>query len=711
MVTQSRRDFLKFSAGLAGATAATTLVPESIRRALAIEPATVTGTIQDVQHIVVFMQENRSFDHYLGHLSGVRGYNDRFPVTLPNGKPVWFQPRQEDPSKVIAPFRYDTTNPNWNAQCIGGLPHTWVTTHSAIDHGRAGQWAAQKTNMTMGYHQREDVPFHYALADAFTVCDQYFCSIPGNTHPNRMYLMTGMVDPLATGGGPLLDNVDYIDNQFEPNQLRNPLTWTTYPERLEAAGISWQVYQQGTNFDNFTGNYGTNMLAAFQNFVNAPAGSSLQQRGMSTRNIAQLKADVQAGALPQVSWLLPPAAYSEHPKYTPLYGAYYISTILDALTSNPDVWSKTVLFIMYDENDGLFDHVVPPQAPTYVSTPPVNVGASTVDISLERHTVVPPQEVGTFTADTLPYGLGPRVPMFVVSPWSKGGFVSSQVFDHTSVLQFIERRFGVTEPNISPWRRAVCGDLTSTLDFTKSDATFPSLPSTSNYVAQADLQCSRATAQTAPAASTATPSVAAQEPGTRLSRPTPYELHVNGQLTSAGYTITFASSGTQGAHFWVYTNDSTALPRSYTVEAGKQLSDTWALDAGSGYAIHVYGPNGYFRRFLGAASGEAAAHPDLTTCYDVANGNVYVTLANGGTQPITVTATDLAYGQAPRSLTVPAGQSLEAHWDLSCSSQWYDLQFTIPDNPSWLRRIAGRVENGRVTTTDPAATAPVTKAI
>jgi phospholipase C len=242
MVTKTRRDFLKLSAGLAGATAATTLFPESIRKALAIEPTSVTGTIQDVQHIVVFMQENRSFDHYLGHLSGVRGYNDRFPVTLPNGQPVWFQPRQEDQTKVIAPFRYDTTNPNVNAQCIGGLPHTWATTHGAIDSGRADKWAVQKSNMTMGYHMREDIPFHYALADAFTVCDNYFCSIPGNTHPNRMYLMTGMVDPLATGGGPLLDNTDYIDNQFDTIKLQ-PFNWTTYPERLETAGISWQIYQ------------------------------------------------------------------------------------------------------------------------------------------------------------------------------------------------------------------------------------------------------------------------------------------------------------------------------------------------------------------------------------------------------------------------------------------------------------------------------------
>ncbi|MCP1574325.1 phosphocholine-specific phospholipase C [Herbaspirillum rubrisubalbicans] len=489
----SRRDFLRFSATLAGAASATAMLPASIRKAMAIAPQGRTGSIEDVEHIVVFMQENRSFDHYLGHLSGVRGYNDRFPVTLPNGRPVWFQPRQEDASALIAPFRYDTTDPAMNAQCVGSLSHTWATTHGALNAGRADQWAQQKSNMCMGYHVREDIPFHYALADAFTVCDQYFCSIPGNTHPNRMYLMTGMVDPLGTGGGPLLDNTDYIDNQFSDVKLP-PFTWTTYPERLERAGISWQVYQQGTDFDKFSGNYGTNMLASFENFVHAPIGSSLYERGMSTRTVAQLKADVEQGALPQVSWLLPPAVYSEHPDYTPLYGASYLSDILDALTANPEVWSKTVLFVMYDENDGFFDHIVPPQAPTLPGS-----GKSTVDIALERHVYVTPRQQDQFSADQLPYGLGPRVPMFVVSPWSRGGRVNSQVFDHTSVLQFIERRFGVKEPNISPWRRAVCGDLSSTLDFTRRDASPPRLPDTRRYVAEADQQCRRPVAISAPA--------------------------------------------------------------------------------------------------------------------------------------------------------------------------------------------------------------------
>jgi phospholipase C len=704
MAPRSRRDFLKFTAGLAGATAATALFPESIRRALAIEPNAVTGTLQDVQHIVVFMQENRSFDHYFGHLSGVRGYNDRFPITLPNGRPVWFQPRREDPSKTIAPFRYDTTNPDVNAQCVGGLPHTWATTHGAIDAGRADKWPAQKTNMTMGYHLREDLPFHYALADAFTICDHYFCSIPGNTHPNRMYLMTGMVDPLGTGGGPLLDNTDYIDNRFNTVKLP-PFNWTTYPERLEAAGISWQIYQQGTGFDDFTGNYGTNMLACFENFVNAQPDSSLHARGMSTRTLTQLKADVEANALPQVSWLLPPAAYSEHPKFTPLYGASYLSTILDALTSNPDVWSKTVLLVMYDENDGFFDHVVPPQAPTVPGS-----GLSTVDIALERHDVVAATQRGRYTADNLPYGLGPRVPMLVVSPWSKGGFVCSQVFDHTSVLQFIEKRFGVIETNLSPWRRAVCGDLTSALDFSKPDSSVPSLPSTRTYVAQADVQCARATSQAAPA-STAEQSVAAQEPGTRPARALPYELHVSGRIEASGYALTFANTGRQGAHFWVYTGDPAATPRRYTVEAGKQLTDTWAFDANGNYMLSVYGPNGFFRRFAGAAVADAAAKPELTLRYDVANGDIHVTLDNTGATALTVTATDVAYGQPARTLTVPPGQRIESRWDLSRSSRWYDLQFAVAGNAAWGRRVAGHVETGQPGITDPAATAPVTQAI
>jgi phospholipase C len=333
---------------------------------------------------------------------------------------------------------------------------------------------------------------------------------------------------------------------------------------------------------------------------------------------------------------------------------------------------------------------------------------STVTTDGEIHNVVNPLRGGSYTADGLPYGLGPRVPMTVVSPWTKGGFVCSQVFDHTSVIRFIEARFGVHEPNITAWRRAVCGDLTSAFNFRTPDASMPSLPDTSNYKSMADNQCST---QPAPAVPVTPGPMDPQETGTRPTRPLPYELHVNGQLINRTYSLTFANTGQQGAHFWVYTSIASAMPRRYTVEAGKQLTDVWALDANGQYWVTVYGPNGFFRRFSGSASADAAALLELVTCYDVANGNVYLTLSNNASTELALTVADSVYGQPPRTLTVPAGKTVEDHWDLSCSSNWYDLQVTVATDAAWLRRIAGHVETGKPGLTDPAATAPVTQAL
>jgi phospholipase C len=707
MTLNSRRRFLQTVATSAGAAAALTVFPESIRKALAIPASRRTGSINDVEHIVVFMQENRSFDHYMGHMRGVRGYNDRFPIALPSGQPVWFQPSKEDPTKPVLPFHLNTLTTS--AQCIGDLDHSWYPTHYAINNGRYDQWPAYKTDMTMGYHLRSDIPFHYALADAFTVCDAYFCSLAGPTHPNRAYLMTGMVDPTGTQGGPLLDNNDYVDGDGPPQyQL---LSWTTYPERLEAAGISWQIYQQGlTGADPLNGNYGTNILQNFVNIINAPQGSSLQLRANAVRTIDDLKADVLANQLPQVSWLCPPAAYSEHPKYTPAYGAEYTSQILDALTANPEVWSKTVLFIMYDENDGFFDHLVPPQPPMSRSQ-----GLSTVTTEGELHTVVNPGRGGSYTADGLPYGLGPRVPMTVVSPWTKGGFVCSQVFDHTSVIRFIETRFGVVEPNITPWRRAVCGDLTTAFDFRTPDAQMPVLPDTSNYKTIADNQCATQPAPTVPAV----PGVIdPQEPGTRFARALPYELYVQSSLDAGNkqFTLHFANTGSQGAHFYVYSSNRTDGPWRYTVEAGKTLRDSFDINRTAGiYAFMVYGPNGFVREFAGTltppGSGSVSnppADPELAAQYDVANGNVSLQFTNRGRGIARLSVVDNAYGTRPRPVLVPSSGSIEESWILAASHHWYDLSVTSNDDPTFLRRLAGHVENGRPSISDPAAVAPVT---
>ncbi|KGU61002.1 phosphocholine-specific phospholipase C [Burkholderia pseudomallei] len=704
MTSESRRRFLHTVAQSAGAAAALTVFPESIRRALAIPAASRTGTLRDVEHIVVFMQENRSFDHYFGHLRGVRGYNDRFPIPLPNGKPVWYQPSKANPGKPVLPFRLNTLTTS--AQCIGDLDHSWYKTHAAIDGGRYDQWPANKTDMTMGYHVREDIPFHYALADAFTVCDNYFCSLPGPTHPNRSYLMTGTVDPTGRYGGPLLDNSDYVDGDVPPKY--DLLTWTTYPERLEANGISWQIYQQGTaGADPLNGNYGTNILQNFANFINAKPGSSLYRRAQTARTLDDLKADVLANKLPQVSWLLPPAAFSEHPRYTPAYGANYTSQILDALTSNPDVWRKTVLFIMYDENDGFFDHVVPPQPATTRAQ-----GLSTVTVDGEIHDVVNPGRGGSYTADGLPYGLGPRVPMTVVSPWTKGGFVCSQVFDHTSVIRFIAARFGIDEPNITPWRRAVCGDLTSAFDFRTPDATLPPLPDTSGYRSIADQLCSTKPAPAVPAAPSP---VDPQEPGVRPARALPYELHVNAEVHGgARLRIEFANRGEQGAHFYVYASNRSDGPWRYTVGAHRSLHETFDLAATNGaYAFAVYGPNGFVRVFegLAAAGGhgrQAAARPEVKAGYDVANGNLYLKLANHGAQSVQLTLADNAYGAPARRITLRGGDEQIESWALASSHQWYDVTVSDGATGQFVRRFAGHVENGKPSYSDPAAIAPVT---
>ena len=248
--------------------------------------------------------------------------------------------------------------------------------------------------------------------------------------------------------------------------------------------------------------------------------------------------------------------------------------------------------------------MVPPQPPT-----PVLPGRSTVTTAGEAHDQVNPAHVPLYTADQLPYGLESRVPMTVVSPWSKGGFVCSQVFDHTPVIRFIEARFGVHEPNITPWRRTVCGDLTTAFDFVRPDAAPPSLPDTAGYRAMADAQCRVPTPPTVPKTAGG---ILAQEPGTKPTRPLPYVLHVDGNDAGDGFTIRFRNRGTQGAHFYVYSTSHAGGPWRYTVEAGKELAETWQ-PRDQGYRLAVYGPNGFFRQF-----GRRAADRTLTveTGYD-----------------------------------------------------------------------------------------------
>ena len=483
----SRRQLLA-AAGVASGAA---LVPSVSSIANAVAPSHRSPTrLADIEHVVIVMQENRSFDQYFGTMRGVRGFSDPKAMTLANGKSVFYQP---DPDLLqntarqpyVLPWRLNTKTTS--AQQSVDLSHAWiaqqlswahgrmngfVTAHRLIDgtvDGSAG--AFDNGAKTMGYFTRDDLPWHYALADAYTVCDNYFCSVFGPTNPNRIMSMSATVDPEAKMGGPCLDN----------SQSIGTLEWESYPERLQHAGIDWYLYQETDNYDD-------NMLPFFKgimkdtkselyrranSFIPTPKG---QPAGPAL--IERVRNDVVSGNLPQVSWILSSRENSEHPTATPAAGADFVDGVLKALQADPKVWAKTVVFVNFDENDGLFDHVLPPTAPR--GTPGEWVSAAT----LALHPI-------TAEGMTGPVGLGFRVPMTVVSPFTRGGLCSSEVYDHTSTLLFLERRFGVEVANLSAWRRKTVGDLTGALNLAAGpDASIPRLPDTRALVHAAGQQAS-----------------------------------------------------------------------------------------------------------------------------------------------------------------------------------------------------------------------------
>ncbi|MET9089250.1 phosphocholine-specific phospholipase C [Streptomyces sp. NPDC004237] len=678
MTEVNRRRFLQ----LAGATTAFTALSSSIQRAAALPANHRTGSIEDVEHIVVLMQENRSFDHYFGTLRGVRGFGDPRSVTQ-NNKSVW---NQSNGTKDILPFHPDADD--LGLAFLQDLPHGWSDTHTAVNGGKYDKWVPAKGSTTMAYLNRDDIPFHYALADAFTICDAYHCSFMGSTDPNRYYMWTGYTGNDGQGGGPVLGNDEA------------GYSWTTYPERLEKAGVSWKIYQDvgdgldasggwGWIQDAYRGNYGDNSLLYFKQYQNAKAGDPLYDKARTGTDATkgegffdQLKADVKAGKLPQISWVVAPEAFTEHPNWPANYGAWYVSQVLDALTADPEVWAKTAVFITYDENDGFFDHLIPPFPPASAAQ-----GKSTVDPSLDLFKGDASHAAGA-------YGLGQRVPMLVVSPWSKGGYVCSETLDHTSIIRFMEARFGVHEPNISPWRRAVSGDLTGAFDFSRKDTKPVALPSTDGYQPP-DGNRHPDYVPTPPA----NPSLPKQERGSRPTRPLKYAPLADGSLDAAAgkFTLTFASGAHAGAAFLVTSNNRADGPWSYTTEAGKSVSDTWnSVYSGGSYDLTVHGPNGFLRTFQGPGK---VAGPEVTV--RPAGDDIELTLTNKGSGTVKLTLAN-GYGGKPCTVTVRAGATVKHTVDLARSRRWYDVTVTSDADKTFVRRFAGHVENGLPGVSDPA---------
>jgi phospholipase C len=217
-------------------------------------------------------------------------------------------------------------------------------------------------------------------------------------------------------------------------------------------------------------------------------------------------ADAASGNLPQVSWLIGSVITSDHPPSPSVFGESILSLVLTALAANPTQWAKTVLFINFDENGGFFDHVAP------VTAPPGTPGEYVTAPAMPDPTAVGNPPI------TGPIGLGFRVPMLIVSPFSRGGFVSSDLFDHTSVLRFLETRFGAEVPNLSAWRRSTVGDLTSAFNFKAPDQSVPTLPATLSTIPNVLEECIANLAGTTPYTVPNPQTLPAQEAGT-ASRP------------------------------------------------------------------------------------------------------------------------------------------------------------------------------------------------
>ncbi|MBT1690629.1 phosphocholine-specific phospholipase C [Dawidia soli] len=822
---ETRREFIRKATLLSGAAGMFTALPPAIQRALAIDPAAGT-TWRDAEHVVILMQENRSFDHCYGSLRGVRGFRDPRAITLPNQNPVWLQSNAA--GQTYFPFRLDIkdTQATW----MGSLPHSWSNQVDARNEGHFDQWLQAKPSgregyqdmpLTLGYYTRQDIPFYYALADAFTVCDQNFSSSLTGTTPNRLYLWTGTIREKADADSPAMvrnEDLDYDDARLAH--------WTTFPERLEEHNISWKVYQNelsvGVGFegeeDAWLANFTDNPLEWFEQYhvkfseahrrylprriealrqeiarlgtaasaartekeqalqqaledqqrFTAEAYAALTERarnlhekafttnridpdyhtlatlpyqeGDAARQVqvpkgdtlAQFRADVAAGTLPTVSWVVAPENFSDHPG-APWYGAWYVSEVMDILTNKPEVWKKTIFILCYDENDGYFDHV-PPFVPPHPDKPDSGKVSAGIDTAVEYVTLAQDRlRKPNNEARESPIGLGYRVPLVIASPWSRGGAVCSQVFDHTSVLQFLEKFLShktgqaVVEPNISAWRRTVCGDLTSVFkpyqgekiplpSFLEHDqviasihrARFKQVPSGYRALTADEVAALRRAPRTAAA-------LFPQEPGTRPARAIPYELYADGMLSDDRKTFRMTlearrnlfGQAAAGAPFHVYAQGlvNRRAPRAYAVKAGDGLQDTWdiAAFAGGHYALQVYGPNGFYRAFAGDAQDPALT---IACAYTRdkkgrADGHIVITFRNTGPRALVVHVVDNAYQAAPQVKTVAAGREASCRLALDKSAGWYDASVTVEGYKTFRKQYAGHVETGQESLTDP----------
>jgi len=830
----TRREFVKKAALLSGGIGFLNALPASVRNALAINPAP-GSTYMDAEHIVLLMQENRSFDHCFGSLKGVRGFNDPRAIALPDKNPVWLQTNAK--GETYAPFRLNIkdTKATW----MSSLPHGWEDQTDARNNGHYDKWLDAKPSgneeyhempLTMGFYNRQDIPFYYALADAFTVCDQNFCSSLTGTTPNRLHFWTGTIR--SEQNASVKANVKNEDVDYGKE-----VKWKSFPERLEENDISWKIYQNEISLPsglageedawlaNFTDNpiewfsqynvkfsetyidFAKRMrellpveiaelekkiqtlpaegeetdkakreleykkrflefvtegkdkwtkenfekLSQFEKNLHSKAFTtnkkdphyrellSLEYNDESVKRemlipkgdvLHQFREDVKSGNLPTVSWIVAPENFSDHPG-APWYGAWYISEVMDILTQNPEVWKKTIFILAYDENDGYFDHVPPyvPPLPGKPETGKVSKGIDTavehvkIEQELQRKRKYPERD-----SRSGPIGLGYRVPLVIASPWSRGGAVNSEIFDHTSSLRFLEKfinqKYGkkIAETNISEWRKSICGDLTSVFkpyngekieplsfpernEFLESihKAKFKANPSGFKLLSQKEINLVKSKGYS----SSLLPQ---QEKGIRTSCPIAYELYADGRLSDDKKTFRIKlTAGNKvfgekslGSPFHIYTPTVNKAPRSYMAVAGDSLTDEFSLtDFSNQYHFCVYGPNGFFREFKGNEKDALVVSCTYQLKGGKPTGNIELKIKNTGVKKHTIEIKDNAYKAAAISKVIDKGAEATVILNLSKNYNWYDFSVRAKEIPLLEKRYAGHVETGKESKSDP----------
>lgn len=324
-----------------------------------------------IDHIIVVIQENRSFDHYFGTMEGVDGFPDDYTNPNSDGDPV-------------APFHTDE-------YCIRDVAHSWNAVHTQVGDGSMDGFIATSDPLgerAMGYLDGSDLPFYWDLYSTFAMSDHHFCSVLGPTWVNRYYAMSGTSFGL-TGNGAIPEDRIPTD---EPHIIM---------QQLDERRLGWRVYQSDVPF----------VLGGYGHY----AGRRLR----SIRPLDDFFDDVAEGNLPHVTFVDPSffqgvEQSDEHPPANPQFGERFIHSLVTALFESP-LWERTAMVVTYDEHGGFFDHVEPPEA-----CPPGDYG---------------PDRSGAFDQ----YGV--RVPLVVVSPYAKAGYVSNQVTDLTSVLRLIQARW------------------------------------------------------------------------------------------------------------------------------------------------------------------------------------------------------------------------------------------------------------------------------